>query len=587
MQKDNTTRLEEAVHQSAQTQKSGFGRLLRDRFGKGTGAGALYWLLIFLLNAASVLLAFWWKAILDGVGRGGALSALGPLVVGYVLFQTVQRLLTLLCSTQGEYIFRYDVIHENRFAEGLWGRICQKLSGLSPELFEAAQVNDVIDRGLRFTRESLRQMTVDFYRAALSAVVLCFTLSSIYILSPAIFVLSVLTPLPMLLGSLLGGRLQAQFQQDITLSRRKMTYFEDLLRRKAVKELQCAGTGGFIQDKWEENYRLYRREYHRLLRKKCLLSLGATVFTYGASVAMILLAVWQTAHGRLTLGALGALMSLCQGCTRQIGGLYESVGALLGKRREIGQFYAFMDLPEGKKPQHGSAAEGSIVLQNVWYRYPLTDRYALQDITLTVEPGQRVALVGANGSGKSTLSKLLLGVLEPSRGERRYGVRPERLSAVFQDYCRYPSLTLRENVTLGMESGVGFDNLAAELDVPLRTAPDTLLGREFGGTELSGGQWQKVAIARGYYKGGEVMVLDEPTAAIDPLAERELYRQFFRLNRGKTVVVVTHRMASAVDADVIIVLKDGRIVERGCHGELLAQDGEYARMFRSQAKWYA
>ena len=229
---------------------------------------------------------------------------------------------------------------------------------------------------------------------------------------------------------------------------------------------------------------------------------------------------------------------------------------------------------------------------------------ALSDIDLRIGSGERVALVGENGAGKTTLAKVLLGLYRPTGGLVRVnGVDLEGIDteswrgqsgAVFQDHVRY-SFTVRENIALGRPEDRDDERLrrAAEMsgvDEFVRDLPDgfdTPLDKEFEeGNELSGGQWQALAIARLYFRDAKLLVLDEPTAALDALAELEVYRQLLGLAGGRTVLLVSHRLGSARLADRVIYLKGGRISEQGTHDELVSAGGEYAAMFEAQAEWY-
>jgi len=240
-------------------------------------------------------------------------------------------------------------------------------------------------------------------------------------------------------------------------------------------------------------------------------------------------------------------------------------------------------------------ARERITLRDVHYRYPGAAREALRGATLQLRRGRLLALVGENGSGKTTLARVLLGLLPPSGGAvLGDGGEPLARGVVLQDFARY-ELSLRENVGLGR---------AAELreDTPIRTALagggtaalalaaaglDALLGTAFaGGRELSGGQWQAVATARGIFARGDLIVLDEPTAALDPLAEREVFERFAELARGRFAVIVTHRMGAAALAAEVAVMRRGRVVEAGTHAELVGRGGLYARMWEAQARWY-
>jgi ATP-binding cassette subfamily B protein len=246
-----------------------------------------------------------------------------------------------------------------------------------------------------------------------------------------------------------------------------------------------------------------------------------------------------------------------------------------------------------------------IVFDNVSFTYP-DGRVALDRVSFTLKPGKTVALVGENGAGKTTIIKLLARLYDPSAGKilidgidlKKFDLNQwrQQIGVVFQDFCRY-SLTVGENIALGdltaleklekLKLAASEAGIADKID-RLEHQYQTLLGKQFDGTELSGGEWQKIAIARAFIreKRSQLLVLDEPTAALDPRSEYEIYNRFSELVQGKTAILVTHRLASVSMCDLIMVLKAGKLIELGTHRELLQKQGEYAHLWQIQAQAY-
>ena len=256
----------------------------------------------------------------------------------------------------------------------------------------------------------------------------------------------------------------------------------------------------------------------------------------------------------------------------------------------------------------------AIRFHGVSFTYPGADRPALSNIDLSLQPGERIALVGENGAGKTTLVRLLLGLYRPTQGiitvdgTDLSSIHPDswrkEATAIFQDFVRYPT-TVRENIAYGDSTLLTQDAADADVihpriataaaqsgadafiaDLPAGYA--TPLGKEWpDGMEISSGQWQRLALARAYLRDAQIVALDEPTAALDPRAEVEFYRQFVQVAAGRTAILVSHRLGAARLADRIVVLANGRIVEEGDHDALLRLDGVYAQMYGLQARWYA
>ena len=270
----------------------------------------------------------------------------------------------------------------------------------------------------------------------------------------------------------------------------------------------------------------------------------------------------------------------------------------------VSEYYDYFAIPVEKNgAKQYETFQYMIAVEEAHFSYKGSEREALCGLNLEIRKGEHVVIVGENGLGKTTLSKLLTGAYLPSAGKVTYdGHATEEfdrkslyahISMVQQDFVRY-RFTLRENIGIANLARMGDDKAMEELlgrtagEELIRRAGglDAQLGREFGGQELSGGEWQKAAIARGLWKDSDIIILDEPSSALDPLAEYELLSQFGEMIQGKTSVIISHRVGICRTADKIIVMKDGRAVECGRHEELLQAGGEYAHIWQEQAKWY-
>ncbi len=333
---------------------------------------------------------------------------------------------------------------------------------------------------------------------------------------------------------------------------------------------------------------------------------GATLAVFG-SYAYI---AYQTVQSAITLGDLVMYFQAFQRGQSALNQMMSGLAALYEDNLFLANVMEFLGLqPQVPEPAHPVAVpepmQVGIELQGVSFRYPGSSQNALQEISMTIRPGEHIALVGANGSGKTTLIKLLCRLYDPTEGRItldgvelsgfQAGALRRQISVVFQDYARY-HLTARENIWFGdttqrAENGrvVAAAQLsgADEVIARLPRGYETVLGKQFqDGAELSIGEWQKVALARAFMREAQIIVLDEPTSSLDARAEYEVFRKFRQLARGRTAVLISHRFSTVRMADRIYVLDGGRVVESGSHDELVQLGGTYARLFQLQASSY-
>jgi len=436
---------------------------------------------------------------------------------------------------------------------------------------------------------------------------------SIYIVaySPWLLLLLVAGVLPAFLGeshfAFLGYA--KNFRQ--TPIRRQLDYLRVLGGSKeAAKELKLFGLKNFLTDRftrlwdqiYEENVDLSRRR----LVAGALLSLLGTVGYYSAYVYVI----WRALMGAISIGTLTALTGAIVQVSSNIQQIFSTLSGIADQALFLTDLLAFFEMqPTIRSKPNALPAPRPITrgfeFRNVSFCYPGTSRLVLDRLNFQLRPGERVALIGENGQGKTTIVKLITRLYDPTEGQilldgvdlREYDLEDlyREIGVIFQDFMRY-ELTARENIAVGKIEQVGdlhllqnaaFKSLAHEVVEKLPSSYEQMLGRRFeGGVDLSGGEWQKLALARAYLRDAQLLVLDEPTASLDARSECEVFQRFAELTTGKMALFISHRFSTVRMADRIVVLENGRIAEEGSHDELASLGGRYAEMFEMQAASY-
>ncbi|MCL6442374.1 MAG: ABC transporter ATP-binding protein/permease [Alicyclobacillus sp.] len=445
-------------------------------------------------------------------------------------------------------------------------------------------------------------------------------------------------PIIVIFSSLPTLRLQAKFNVNRyemyfghTPKNRLMQYLiQVLIERDAAKEVRLFGLGPYLVNRWQTLYEEVRQDtVHQALHHRLILFAVGLIpsVAFGSNLAFI---IWSVVDHKLTVGDAVAVVYAVQQLQQQVELSIRNAGYLHELYMRFWKdVITFLRIPEQpwERPEPTVTEQESvphvvpmapnerwsrtmhpepktIVVEHVTFFYPGASTPAVQDVTFTLEPGEKIALLGENGAGKSTLVKLLLGLYEPTAGVIRYGdvdirtIKPDALwshvSTVFQDFGQF-HLSARENIGFGQLSRMN-STLAVQQAAVSGGAADfietwddkyeTMLGSTFGGRDLSGGQWQKVATSRGFMRQPYFLILDEPTAALDPLAEMEVYRRFQEMAWDRTALLISHRIGFARLADRILVMKDGKLVEAGTHHELIQTTGEYQKLLEIQSRWY-
>ncbi|MGG1662591.1 ABC transporter ATP-binding protein [Brevibacillus sp. NRS-1366] len=394
---------------------------------------------------------------------------------------------------------------------------------------------------------------------------------------------------------------------------REAEYYKYLLQdRRSVKEIRLFGLASLFRARWAERFWKNAKEQLNLERKQQKAEVGMEGFSALFYMGMAVILIWLARTAKMGIGEFIAIIQAIQGTQ----GTFTRMSMLLAKLYEeklfLKDFYQFFEHEElqlpskERKQQFPSPIQKGITFENVSFRYIGGEHDVLENISFHVNYKEKIAIVGQNGSGKTTLMKCLMGLYPLSHGQIMIDGRSIRdidetqlrnnLTVIFQDFIRY-DLSVKENIAIGNIAEMDYmDKVkqAARLsgaDSFVQQLPqgyETYLGRMFvDGEDLSGGQWQKIALARALFRESQVIILDEPTAALDPIAEMDIFNKFKLLSENKIAIFISHRLAAARMADRIIVMKEGKIVEIGTHEQLMALGQEYFQMYQMQAQWFS
>jgi ATP-binding cassette subfamily B protein len=534
----------------------------------------------------------------------------GPLPHEIWILLAVEFLLAALNNLLGRAIDYTDARLADEFTREVSLRVMTHASALDLASFEDPAFHDKLERA-RLQATDRIGMLNSMGRLVLQFITLISLSIGVVIYSPWLFALLVLCVVPAFAGESHFAFVGYSLAHSLTPIRRELDYLRILgSSKESAKEVKLFSLGGYLHDRYavltdgiiQKNRHLTRR---RLWWGSALGIVGSVGY-YGSYAYL----VWQALLGKIDIGTLTFLTGAIAGAAAQLQGVFSLFSSISDQALFLSDLVTFLAVQPGIRSQpHALPAPRQIrdgfEFRDVCFHYPGSDREVLKKLNFRMSPGEHIALVGENGQGKTTLVKLLARLYDPTDGVilldgvdlREYSVEAlhKEIGVIFQDFVRY-DLTARLNIGVGRIAQASHDDALwnaarkSRADRLLARFPaglDQMLGRRFeGGVDLSGGEWQKFALARAYLRNAQVLILDEPTAALDAVAESEVFARFADLARGKMAILISHRFSTVRKSNRIVVLEDGQIREQGTHDELVATGGEYAKLFELQAANY-
>ena len=571
-----------------------------------------------LVRAFIPIVTLWiGKLIIDGVvvaqRNGGTWRSVGGLVAIELVIVVVGELLARASSL-------VESLLGDLFSNRISVRLMQHAATLDLAQFEDPEFYDHLERARRQTvgRIGLIAQLLGLAQDALTLVTLS---AALLAFSPWLMVLLVIAIVPSFLGETRFAAMEYSLLFRWTPERRQLDYLRWVgASDDTAKEVQLFGLAGWLTERYRVLSDRWYAENRKLATRKAVvssaLSLIGTVGYYAAYIVIIARAI----AGSITLGSLTFLAASFSRGRDLIQRLLLGASSIYEQGLYLRDLFLFFEMQPTISSRPGAPPvprpiRSGFVFENVGFQYPGSERWAVRHVSFTLGRGERIALVGENGAGKTTLTKLLARLYDPTEGRilldgvdlRDYDLTSLRreIGVIFQDFVRY-DMRFDENVGVGeIESVRGYlDNgnavaapeplvhaadqsLASSLLPRLPAGYRQMLGRRFeDGVDLSGGEWQKIALARAYMRDAQVLILDEPTAALDARAEYEVFERFSELMAGRMGVLISHRFSTVRMADRIVVLKGGEVVEQGTHEELVGAGGLYAELFAMQAIGY-
>ena len=533
-----------------------------------------------------------------------------PLAADFWKLVASEVALNVLLGLMTRSIDYSDSLLSNRYTQHVSVRVMEQASQLDLTTYENPVFYDRLERAR--VQATDRLAMIQQMGRLFQQIITTLTFSiALVVASPWLVLLMAAGVLPSFLGETHYAFLGYAKNFRQTPAKRQMDYLRQVAgSREGAKEVKLFGLNKFFTQRFQALANQIYAEDVALSRAKLivggLLGILGTLGYYGAYVYVI----WRTLHGAYDIGYFTFLTAAIQQASSNLQQVFSTASGIADQALFLTDLIAFFDMkstvdsnPNGKPaPQ---PIQRGFEFRNVSFTYPGTERTVLKNFSLTLSPGERIALIGENGQGKTTVVKLITRLYDPTEGQilldgidlREYSLEDlhRNIGVIFQDFMRF-EMTARENIAVGRVDQphqqadiemAAHKSLADTVVDKLAGGYDQMLGRRFeGGVELSGGEWQKMALARAYLRDAQLLILDEPTAALDARSELEVFERFAELTEGKMALLISHRFSTVRMADRIVVLSGGRLIEEGNHKELMARAGVYASMFEMQAASY-
>jgi ATP-binding cassette subfamily B protein len=518
--------------------------------------------------------------------------------------------LAVLSDVLGRAVSLLDSLLSERFSNETSLRLMQHAATLDLEDFEDSELQDRLERARR-QAAGRTSLIGQLFSQAQDVVTVASFAAGLIVYAPWLIALLAVALVPAFVGEAHFNAQSYALNYARTSERRELDYVRQTgASAETAKEVKIFGLNAFLIDRYRTLATSFFEANRRIaLRRASWGSLLSAIGTVAYYVAYAYI-VWRTIHHDFSIGDLTFLAGSFRRLRNLLENLLLGFSQLAGQALYLDDLFSFFEIqpeivpPANPRPFPVPLQDG-FAFENVGFRYPGAERWAVRGLTFKLHAGEILALVGENGAGKTTLVKLLARLYDPDEGRilldghdlREYDLFAMRanIGVIFQDFVRY-HFTAADNIAVGRIEArddrarivaAAERSLADEVIRKLPKGYDQIIGKRFRtGIDLSGGEWQKVAIARAYMRDAQLLILDEPTAALDARSEFEVFKRFKELSQGKTAVLISHRFSSVRMADRIVVLMDGTVEAMGTHAELLEQGGRYAELFELQAAGY-
>lgn len=546
--------------------------------------------------------------ILQAININADVQAGLQLVLPFVLFEfallLVSTLLSSFQSLSNNILRSLLTRHVNTL-------IIDKSISLDLQFYEDPVFYDNMQNARRRADSSALAIVTSISQVAQQLITLISLVVLLVGFSPWLAVVVILAAVPNFLSNSRFAEMAFRALTHRAPEARLLSYIENLLTsNETVKEIKLFGLGKSLKQRYEDLFTQFLEEDTSIARRNTYASLAWGMLSNLAYYGSYIWVIVRTITRAITLGDMTMFLSVFRQSQRAVQMLLENFSRLYENNLYLDNLLDFLKIePALEIPENGKIAPAPILegvrFENVSFKYPGSEKFVLKNVNLFIKPGESIALVGLNGAGKTTLIKLLTRLYDPTEGRitldgtdlRDFDLQSlhQRFGVIFQDFVRY-QFSVKENIGFGqVEELENQERIevaadkggATEVIAELPEGYETVLGRRWNrGHELSGGQWQKIALSRAFMRKAEVLILDEPTSALDAEAEYEIFLRFRELMQGRVAVLISHRFSTVRMADRIVVLSEGRIIELGSHEELMAHNQSYAHLFNLQAEGY-